>query len=124
MLDAARQRVAGARNVELRQGDLESLPIAAGELDAAMLSLVLHYSPSPGRALSEVARVLRPAGRVLVVDMLPHERQEYQQQMATCGSGSRKNRSRGCSGPQGLAMCACGRSRRIPTRRAPRYSRP
>jgi ubiquinone/menaquinone biosynthesis C-methylase UbiE/DNA-binding transcriptional ArsR family regulator len=81
MLDAARQRVGAARNVDLRQGELESLPIEAGELDAAMLSLVLHYSPSPGRALAEVARVLRPGGRVLVVDMLPHDRQEYQQQM-------------------------------------------
>jgi ArsR family transcriptional regulator len=81
MLDAARLRVGGARNVDLRQGELESLPIAEGELDAAMLSLVLHYSPSPGRALAEVSRVLRPAGRVLVVDMLPHDRQEYQQQM-------------------------------------------
>src|SRR5688572_5349168 len=81
MLDAARLRVSAARNVDLRQGELESLPIDAGELDAAMLSLVLHYSPSPGRALAEVARVLRPGGRVLVVDMLPHERQEYQQQM-------------------------------------------
>ena len=81
MLDAARLRLGGAGNVDLRQGELESLPIEAGELDAAMLSLVLHYSPSPGRALAEVARVLRPGGRVLVVDMLPHERQEYQQQM-------------------------------------------
>jgi ubiquinone/menaquinone biosynthesis C-methylase UbiE/DNA-binding transcriptional ArsR family regulator len=81
MLDAARQRVGGARNVDLRQGELENLPIAAGELDAAMLSLVLHYSPSPARALADVARALRPRGRVLVVDMLPHERQEYQQQM-------------------------------------------
>lgn len=81
MLEAARQRLGGARNVELRQGELESLPIDEGELDAAMLSLVLHYSPSPGRALADVARVLRPRGRVLVVDMLPHERQEYQQQM-------------------------------------------
>ncbi len=81
MLDAARLRLGGAANVDLRQGELESLPIEAGELDAAMLSLVLHYSPSPGRALAEVGRVLRPGGRVLVVDMLPHERQEYQQQM-------------------------------------------
>jgi ArsR family transcriptional regulator len=81
MLDAARQRVAGAANVDLRQGELESLPLDAGELDAAMLSLVLHYSPSPARALAEVARAVRPGGRVLVVDMLPHERQEYQQQM-------------------------------------------
>jgi ArsR family transcriptional regulator len=81
MLDAARQRLGGARNVDLRQGELENLPIDTGELDVAMLSLVLHYSPSPARALTEVGRVVRPGGRVLVVDMLPHERQEYQQQM-------------------------------------------
>lgn len=81
MLEAARQRLAGAGNVDIRQGDLESLPLGAGELDAAMLSLVLHYSPDPARALVEVARVLRPGGRLLVVDMQPHERVEYQQQM-------------------------------------------
>jgi ArsR family transcriptional regulator len=81
MLEAARQRVGAARNVDLRRGELESLPIGDGELDAAMLSLVLHYSPAPARTLTEVARVVRPRGRVLVVDMLPHDRQEYQQQM-------------------------------------------
>jgi len=81
MLDAARHRLGGAKNVELRQGELESLPIDSGELDVAMLSLVLHYSPSPARALSEVGRVVRKGGRVLVVDMLPHDREEYQQQM-------------------------------------------
>jgi ubiquinone/menaquinone biosynthesis C-methylase UbiE/DNA-binding transcriptional ArsR family regulator len=81
MLDAARLRVGAAKNVDLRRGELESLPLEAGELDAAMLSLVLHYSASPARALAEVGRVVRPGGRVLVVDMLPHDRQEYQQQM-------------------------------------------
>ena len=81
MLDAARHRLGAAKNVELRKGELESLPIDSGELDVAMLSLVLHYSPSPARALSEVGRVVRKGGRVLVVDMLPHDRQEYQQQM-------------------------------------------
>jgi SAM-dependent methyltransferase len=81
MLDAARQRLHDFGNVDIRQGELESLPIENEALHAAMLSLVLHYSPDPARALTEVARVLRPGGRVLVVDMLPHDRQEYQQQM-------------------------------------------
>jgi len=81
MLDAARGRVGERPNVDIRQGELEALPIQAGELDAAMLSLVLHYSADPARALAEVARVLQPGGRLLIVDMLPHEREEYQQQM-------------------------------------------
>ncbi len=81
MLEAARRRLAGADNVELRQGELEALPLGAGELDVAMLSLVLHYSPEPQRALEEIARVIRPGGRLLVVDMQPHDREEYQQQM-------------------------------------------
>jgi ubiquinone/menaquinone biosynthesis C-methylase UbiE/DNA-binding transcriptional ArsR family regulator len=81
MLEAARLRLSEAPNVDIRQGELETLPIENGELHAAMLSLVLHYSPEPARALAEVARALAPRGRVLVVDMLPHDREEYQQQM-------------------------------------------
>jgi ArsR family transcriptional regulator len=81
MLEAARERLAGLANVDLRRGELEALPIETGELHAAMLSLVLHYSPDPARTLAEVARALRPGGRVLVVDMLPHDREDYQQQM-------------------------------------------
>ncbi len=81
MLTAARARLGKLANVDLRKGDLEALPIPAGELDAAVMSLVLHYSPDPARALTEVARVLQPGGRVLIVDMLPHEHGEYQQQM-------------------------------------------
>jgi ArsR family transcriptional regulator len=81
MLEAARRRVGDMTNVELRKGDLETLPLADAELDAAMLSLVLHYQPDPAKALVEVARVVRPGGRVLIVDMFPHERSEYQQRM-------------------------------------------
>jgi ubiquinone/menaquinone biosynthesis C-methylase UbiE/DNA-binding transcriptional ArsR family regulator len=81
MLEAARHRLASANNVELRKGELESLPIDAEALDVAMLSLVLHYSAEPSRALNEVGRVVKKGGRVLVVDMLPHDREEYQQQM-------------------------------------------
>jgi len=81
MLGAARDRLGMFDNVELRRGDLEDLPLEDDSLDAATLILVLHHLPDPGRALAEVARTLRPGGRLLIVDMLPHDRHEYQQQM-------------------------------------------
>jgi len=87
MLAAARARLPGLSNVELRQGDLEALPIADGELDAAVLFLVLDYLPEPVRALIEARRVLRPGGRLLVVDMTPHAREEYRQTMGHLWQG-------------------------------------
>jgi ubiquinone/menaquinone biosynthesis C-methylase UbiE/DNA-binding transcriptional ArsR family regulator len=81
MLQAAKKRLHGIDNVDLRRGELEALPIDEGRLDAATLMLVLHHVPEPERALAEVARVLVPRGRVLVVDMLPHDRESYRQQM-------------------------------------------
>ncbi len=81
MLEAARVRLRTFGHVEVRSGQLEALPIDSGALDVAMLSLVLHHSPDPSKALSEASRALRPGGRMLVVDMQPHERIEYQQQM-------------------------------------------
>src|SRR4051794_6970975 len=81
MLQAAKKRLHGIGNVDLRRGELEALPIDAEKLDAATLMLVLHHVPEPERAIGEVARVLKPGGRVLVVDMLPHDRESYRQQM-------------------------------------------
>lgn len=81
MLAAARRRLEGAGNVDLRAGVLEALPIDAGTLDAATMMLVLHHVPDPAAALAEARRVLKPGGRLLIVDMLPHEREEYKQQM-------------------------------------------
>jgi len=81
MLQAAKKRLQPFENVELRRGDLESLPIDDTRLDAATLMLVLHHVPEPDRALAEVARVIKPGGRLVVVDMLPHDRDNYRQQM-------------------------------------------
>jgi ArsR family transcriptional regulator len=81
MLQAAKRRLAGLDNVDLRRGQLEGLPIDDGRLDMASLMLVLHHVPEPGKALAEVARVLRPGGRVIIGDMLPHDRESYRQQM-------------------------------------------
>jgi ubiquinone/menaquinone biosynthesis C-methylase UbiE len=81
MLQAAKRRLHGVANVELRRGELEALPIDDARLDAATMMLVLHHVPEPARALAEVARVLKPGGRALVVDMQPHDRESYRQQM-------------------------------------------
>ncbi|MGB2714073.1 MAG: metalloregulator ArsR/SmtB family transcription factor [Vicinamibacterales bacterium] len=81
MLEAAERRLRELPNVQVRKGDLESLPLDDAAIDAATLVLVLHHLPDPAAAIRETARVLKPGGRVLITDMLPHDREEYRQQM-------------------------------------------
>ncbi len=87
MLAAARRRVGDAPNLELRQGDLEALPIDDATLDAAVLFLVLHYQDEPVRVLAEARRALKPGGRLLVVDMMPHEQRELAERMGHVWQG-------------------------------------
>jgi ubiquinone/menaquinone biosynthesis C-methylase UbiE/DNA-binding MarR family transcriptional regulator len=81
MLQAARRRLRDFDNVDVRRGELEALPLDDHALNAATLLLVLHHVPDPGAALREAARVLVPGGRLLICDMLPHDREEYRHQM-------------------------------------------
>ena len=81
MLRAAKKRLEAHPNVELRSGTLEQLPIEDGALDAATMFLVLHHVAEPGRALAEAHRILRPGGRIVLVDMFPHDREEYRVRM-------------------------------------------
>lgn len=81
MLAVCRGRLAGFPNVEVLEGQLESLPLETASVDAATAILVLHHLPDPAKALGEVARVLRPTGRLVVVDMLPHDRDELRREM-------------------------------------------
>jgi ubiquinone/menaquinone biosynthesis C-methylase UbiE/DNA-binding transcriptional ArsR family regulator len=81
MLKAARRRTAEATNVELRRGDLEQLPIDAASSDAALLLLGLTYMANPSLVLRESMRVLRPGGRVVIVDLLAHDRDDFRKQM-------------------------------------------
>ncbi len=81
MLAAAAGRVAEFANVELREGDLERLPVDDGELDVAIMSLVLHHALDPVKVLSEAYRSLSPGGRAVVVDMRAHDRDEYREEM-------------------------------------------
>jgi SAM-dependent methyltransferase len=77
MLDAARARIAALDNVELREGHIESLPIENDTLDVAILFLVAHFISDPAGAIREVRRVLKPDGRLIVVDLCSHDRADY-----------------------------------------------
>jgi ArsR family transcriptional regulator len=75
MLATARTKLAaaGIDTVELRHGDATQLPLSDGEVDGAFAHMVLHYVAAPLEALREMARVVRPGGRVVVVDFEKHE---------------------------------------------------
>jgi ubiquinone/menaquinone biosynthesis C-methylase UbiE/DNA-binding transcriptional ArsR family regulator len=84
MLLLARDRLerAGLRNCSVRQGDIYDLPLANGSFDVVILHQVLHFLDDGGRAIREAARVLRPGGRLLVVDFAPHEQEFLREQFA------------------------------------------
>ncbi|MGE0551945.1 MAG: ArsR/SmtB family transcription factor [Gemmatimonadales bacterium] len=81
MLAAARARLGGFSNVELRAGTLESLPIDDASVDVSFAVLVLHHLADPAAAVLEAGRVLTPGGRLVIVDMAPHEHSEYRELM-------------------------------------------
>lgn len=81
MLKAARRRVANLANVELRRGELTALPIEDGICDAALVVLALTYILNPVAAISEAVRILKPGGKLVIVDLLPHGRDDFRRQM-------------------------------------------
>jgi len=87
MLEAASARLHGVPGVELRQGELEALPLENGEVDLAMALLVLHYVVEPLQAIREMARVLKPGGRLVLLDMRAHGREEYRGEMGHAWMG-------------------------------------
>jgi ArsR family transcriptional regulator len=81
MLAAARKRTKGLGNVELHEADLGALPISDGACDAALLLLALTHLDDPPAALAEMARILKPGGRAVVVDLMRHGREEFRRKM-------------------------------------------
>ena len=91
MLKAAKKQTADLANVDLRRGELTELPIEAGACDAALLLLVLSYVPDPATALSEMSRVLKPGAKAIVVDLVPHDRDDFRRRMGQQRLGFERN---------------------------------
>lgn len=84
MLAVARAKLAeaGLRHCHVRHGDMYQLPFHTASFDLALLYQVLHYAEAPAEVVREAARVLRPTGRLLVVDFAPHDRDELRTEHA------------------------------------------
>lgn len=81
MLEVAEDRVRDLPNVTLRRGLLDALPLEPGSVDLALCELVLHHVRDLPPVCSEVARVLAPGGRWVILDMVEHDREEYRDTM-------------------------------------------
>jgi len=72
----------GIGNMEYRLGDLEDVPIRTGTVDLAFLSQALHHALHPERAVSEAWRILKPGGRIAVLDLNRHHFEEAREMYA------------------------------------------
>jgi len=66
----------GVKNLEYRKGDLEDVPIRDGAVDVAFFSQALHHAQHPERAVAEAWRILRPGGKIVVLDLVRHNYEE------------------------------------------------
>jgi ArsR family transcriptional regulator len=84
MLALARSRLAraGIGHCSVRLADMYRLPLAAASFDVAVMQMVLHYADDPAGVLAEAARVVRPGGRLIVVELAPHGRDELLTKLA------------------------------------------
>lgn len=111
MLAAARKRLATFRNVEFRQGDIFTLPLKAGEADVLVMMLVLHHLDDPGAALKGIARVMGQGARLLIVDMVRHDRTSYQHTMGHRHLGFAESELRDLARGAGLKLARYTRLR-------------
>src|SRR5438270_9381032 len=72
----------GITNLEYRLGDLEDVPIRSGSVDLAFLSQALHHATHPEKAVAEAWRILKPGGRVAVLDLNRHQFEESREMYA------------------------------------------
>lgn len=102
--DLARQH--GLANLEYRLGDLEDLPVETATVDVAFFSQSLHHAPHPDRAVAEAYRILRPGGRVAVLDLDRHHFEEARELYADLWMGFSEVELAGMLHAAGFERCA------------------
>ncbi len=113
MLAVARVRLeqAGLRNCQVRLADMYQLPLPMAAVDMALIHQVLHYAEDPAEVVAEAARVLRPDGRLLVVDFAHHTLESLRSDHAHRRLGFTDDEVAGWCRAAGLS---CGPVRHLP----------
>eukprot|EP00752_Nemacystus_decipiens_P013959 g12395.t1 len=107
MLIAAKQRTEGADNIDLRKGELTEIPIEDDAVDATLCVIVLSYIDDATAVVCEMARVLKPGGRAVIVDLLAHNRDPFRRQMGQVHSGFTTDRMVELFEQAGLEQAVC-----------------
>jgi ArsR family transcriptional regulator len=107
IVEAARSRLARAGNVKVCPGDAHDLPFEDGSFDQVMLFNVLTQAKTPGRVVSEAARVLRSRGRLAVVTLAPHDHAEVTANYSDVHPGFSTAQLRRMLQKAGLAIDVC-----------------
>jgi len=95
MLDQAEKLFSGAKkNIELRLGELEHLPVGNSEADLAVISMVMHHLADPEKVAMEVARILKTNGTFIIADFEKHANEEMRKKYGDRWLGFSKNEIR------------------------------
>ncbi|MFQ5612661.1 MAG: class I SAM-dependent methyltransferase [Anaerolineae bacterium] len=82
MLAVAQRNLTAFDNVILRQAEGSALPLDANSIDAAFANMYLHHAPDPALAIREIARMLKPGGRLIITDLDSHDQTWMREAMA------------------------------------------